>query len=501
MKNAIKREQSQACLSYAERAQFGAKLNTKNIFKALALAMLMPAMMLTTACSSDDDTIINDDTIIINDVNTATKGYAIPVTVNVTRQGDDATTRATYNGTSKKLEFSTGDQLFIWSYNGGSAGQYAGTLTWDGGTTFSGTIITENEYTGTIDALFSGNTRATAVLLPAGYASYGYLSTEGNSGSFKDQYIENKDKAFVTSKITAIEQLSLEYGGYKSGGFALNPNNGILNFTVTGLGASTPVTATLAEGSTTLVSGQVTTDGAGTATFAMALAGGATYVKDLTLTVGGKAITFSDSEVLLEASKIYNITRSVKRIADASAEDVGKVIGADHKIYANAALATAAKTTAVAVIAYMGSDTGEKSPRNHGLALALRDAGNCMWSAEDNDANDTDQNEPFSPEGGMRYNAGRNNDDYPAFKAAITYKACDDDINYWFLPSAYQWKQMINGAGSVDHLRYIANLPSAYYWTSSEYKDDMAWHVETSEGLFYVEYKYLKYYVRACFAF
>ena len=34
-------------------------MKTKNIFKAVALAMLMPAMLLTTACSNEDDAINN----------------------------------------------------------------------------------------------------------------------------------------------------------------------------------------------------------------------------------------------------------------------------------------------------------------------------------------------------------------------------------------------------------------------------------------------------------
>ena len=62
-------------------------MKTKNIFKALALAMLMPAMLLTTACSSEDDLVNNT----ANTENTINKGYALPVTVNVTRQGDAAT--------------------------------------------------------------------------------------------------------------------------------------------------------------------------------------------------------------------------------------------------------------------------------------------------------------------------------------------------------------------------------------------------------------------------
>ena len=122
-------------------------MKTKYIFKALALAMLMPAMMLTTACSNEDDVVNNTENI-------ANKGYELPVTVNVTRQ-DAAATRATFDGS--KLNFGEGDKLFVKGndYSAGGAGFFAGTLTWQSGGTFSGTILTENAYSGTIDALFT----------------------------------------------------------------------------------------------------------------------------------------------------------------------------------------------------------------------------------------------------------------------------------------------------------------------------------------------------------
>ena len=82
-------------------------MKTKKFFKALALAMLMPAMLLTTACSSEDDLANNNE-------NTKKKCYELPVTINVTRQGDEGTTRATFNESTKKLEFSTGDKLGSW---------------------------------------------------------------------------------------------------------------------------------------------------------------------------------------------------------------------------------------------------------------------------------------------------------------------------------------------------------------------------------------------------
>ena len=127
-------------------------MKTKNIFKALALAMLMPAMLLTTACSNEDDFVNNT----ANTENTINKGYALPVTVNVTREGD-AATRATYNESTRKLGFSTGDKLLVRGNDNsvGGAARFAGMLEWQSGGTFSGTIYTENSYSGTADALFT----------------------------------------------------------------------------------------------------------------------------------------------------------------------------------------------------------------------------------------------------------------------------------------------------------------------------------------------------------
>ena len=278
-------------------------MKTKNIFKTLAAAMLMPAMLLTASCSSEDELVINENT-----ETAAKQGYTLPVTVNVARQGDDAATRATYNESTKKLEFSTGDKLFVYGQDvsTGGAGKFAGTLDYVSGGTFSGTITTQNEYSGTIDALFFAG-GATATLLPAGYESYGYLSitNDGYDATPKEVVLNS----FATSKTLAVEQLSFEAGSYTSGtGFALAPTNAILNFTITELTASKNVTATLSGGSLT-ISGNVTTDAEGKAIFAMGVF--ATRELDkLSLTVDGKSIPLVSESKTLSAGKIYNITRS-----------------------------------------------------------------------------------------------------------------------------------------------------------------------------------------------
>ena len=279
-------------------------MKTKNIFNLLALAMLMPAMLLTTACSNEDDVVNNTENI-------ANKGYELPVTVNVTRQ-DAAATRATYNESTRKLEFSAGDKLFVKGndYSEGGAGFFAGTLTWQSGGTFSGTILTENPYSGTIDDLFKAP-GTLATLLPADYGNYPYLYFT-NKDTYSASLRYDITKTFATSKAIAVEQFSFEVGGYTSGtGFALHPANAILNFTITCLATNTGVAVAFSDNNTDLtISGNVTTNVSGTATFAIAVSG-STDLNEFSLTVGGKSIPLVSSSKVLAAGKIYNINRDV----------------------------------------------------------------------------------------------------------------------------------------------------------------------------------------------
>ncbi len=477
-------------------------MKTKNIFKTLAAAMLMPVMLLTTSCSSEDD--------LLNTESTAKKGYTIPVTVNVTRQGDATATRATYNSDSKKLEFSEGDKLFVSGcYNDGEY-NYAGTLDYDAVSgTFSGTITTATKWTGTAEELLSADGGANATLLPAGYGVYGYLSIdeEGTSEAFLDV---NPGKAFATSKSAAVEQFSWEYCDSYSDGFTLMPSNSVLNFTINGLEASSDVDVAFSFPNypdPIVISGNVKTDGSGTAIFAIGIIY-ANDLKDCTLTVDGNDITLVSESKVVEAGMIYNITRSVapaNPFAGVRAEDIGKVIGADGKIYVDAAAAAAANTTAVAKICYVGSDNGEDAPYNHGLALALSDAnggGTCKWkNAASADASHISQNNPssFAKESGLQYNETHNNDTYPAFKAAIANNgtAVPTGCSDWFLASGYQLTKMAGAVGGYGNLGLNS---SSKYWSSTAYMKVFAWYYDFSNG-WKNNLKQDKYLVRACIAF
>ena len=278
-------------------------MKTKNIFKALALAMLMPAMVLTTACSKDDDTVNNNEPV--------RKGYSIPVTVNVTRQGGDATrAEYTYNENTKKgtLAFSEGDKLFVKGYKT-ETGAYAGLLTWQEGGTFSGTIETLYPYSGTADELLSTTNHPNATLLPNGYETYGYSYIHYDIENYDYSRIVDQDptKAFAATKALAVEQFSLEHTTTYSNGFTLSPQNAILCITLTGLTLNATNIPVSVKDYFNEIAGTVSTDADGKATFAVGI-GDNTYINELTLKVGGIGYPLPSSSTLLRAGKIYNIT-------------------------------------------------------------------------------------------------------------------------------------------------------------------------------------------------
>ena len=279
---------------------------TNRILKTLALPVAVALGMFAASCSNDDN--------ILDEQQPSAAKYEIPVTVSATRSGDDASTRAVYDSGSKKLTFEEGDQLFIQGTDE-TAGTFAGLLSNTAGaaSTFSGTLTTANAYTGTFAALFGSASSLTATLLPKDYSTKvnGYLTLSGEGAS--QTLSVDATKAFVTAtsaaaaKKLAIEQLSLEQATtYSSGtGFALAPVNAVLNYTLSGLTASTSIDVTVSDGTTT-VSGSVSTNSSGVATFAVGYAGEAGS-KTYTVSTSGKdddAVTAS-----LKAKKVYNVTR------------------------------------------------------------------------------------------------------------------------------------------------------------------------------------------------
>lgn len=266
-------------------------MKTKNIFKTLVLAAV-----LVSACGKNE---IADDF----------KGYTLPVTINVTRQGDDAT-KATYNESTRKLEFSAGDKLFV-EANNSDAGQLAGLLDYDAVSgKFSGTIYTESQYTGTAEALLESAVALMATLLPAGYGTNGYLSIS-NAGAYNADLSVARNKVFALTKKEAVEQLSFESVDEYNNGFALVPQNGVVCFSISGLAADTEVDVIFKEKADDSVPPvKVTTDASGVATFAAGMPRYANF-DWYSLTVDGNAIALPAAKYV-EAGHIYNISRNAK---------------------------------------------------------------------------------------------------------------------------------------------------------------------------------------------
>lgn len=199
-----------------------------------------------------------------------------------------------------------------------------------------------------------------------------------------------------------------------------------------------------------------------------------------TVTIGGVEGAITESPYTYPAPA-YTMA------ADATASDKGKLIGTDGNIYADVAAATAAGTTAVAKIIYIGT-TGHAT-YSHGLALALTDeASTMLWQAA-----------------------------IDACSAKNTSTPVTDAT--WLLASKDQWDYMLgtNGAGSYTALRDgfsgitgASSLQTSFpYWSSTEmssteieYNPDHAWYYYFGDGNWYHGEKgHDSFWVRACLAF
>ena len=226
-----------------------------------------------------------------------------------------------------------------------------------------------------------------------------------------------------------------------------------------------------------------------------------------TVTIGDDATTYAAG--VAESPFVYP-TPSVALSAVTSTDYLGWRICSDGNAYA-AAGPLPTGVTAVAMIAYVGSDNGEAAPYNHGLALALSDAkdgSTCPWKAFSTDAGQTKQTDSnnFASESGLQYNATHNSEidqypafEYPAFKAAIANNgtAAPTGCSSWFLASGFQWQKMIGAAGLSN-----LGLQSGSYWSSTESASFDAWFYYFDSGDWYSVSKENDFVrVRACLAF
>ena len=176
----------------------------------------------------------------------------------------------------------------------------------------------------------------------------------------------------------------------------------------------------------------------------------------------------------VDAEQEYHDVAGAESLADVQAEDVGKVITSAGYIYDKVSDATAAGETAIAMIAYVGSNTGN-STYNHGLAVALKDAGSNDWSG--------------------------------ATSTATSYSVAvpSTGTSGWFHGSKDQWTTIMGGTNGYDgtlNPKMTAcggTALSGYYWSSSESGSDDGWRFYDTGWSF--SSKGNSRYVRSCLAF
>lgn len=218
----------------------------------------------------------------------------------------------------------------------------------------------------------------------------------------------------------------------------------------------------------------------------------------------------------LAASNLYSISVSMQSLA------VGYVFCSDGSVFESKLDATSAGKNPVAVICYLGK-YAETSPTNtaykHGLALALKDANTeARWSINKSEfclpAHYDDEIVAKNDMAGIANTdvlLGHTGHEHTAASSARNYKydasvaagTHPTGTSAWFLPSAGQWQEMIDAAGTPASLRSTAQLSEAKYWFSTESSDETAWlygFTVMSNG-WNKKRKDDYHYARACLAF
>ena len=198
-------------------------------------------------------------------------------------------------------------------------------------------------------------------------------------------------------------------------------------------------------------------------------------------TINGQPYVAKATASATEAGKYYQSTVKMATI--------GNVIASNGKFYIDNA-ATPTGDSAVAMISYLGSNTNEKKPYVHGLAVAMRNAGlggEMKWKTENTFSGHTDcnyYNNTFTNESGLQYNATHNNGTYPAFQAAMANNGTPKpgpDYSDWFLPSGNQWNLMIKACKDLSNkglFNYFESIGGTNmfldYWSCSESSKDIS---------------------------
>lgn len=487
MNISIKRAQNDACIGSAEREKYGTQF--KKTFRFLSMATLLVVGAIMTGCSNEDN--------IDNPQQPANNDNVVTLTATVSLDGG-AQTRAIDPSDGKKT-FETGKQIAVIYKN-----------------TSSQTVkAVSSDFTPTGD-----NTKATFTVT---------LTNPDNNSAVRYIYPASMAKDVATDAMITDDAAIIDYTGLlgsQDGTLATLANYDLAVFDGSLSGTNLPASAsltnplaicafTLTDGTSPITSSVKSlnvSDGTNTyhvtpssqSPIYVAMKPVASQKIAFTAATGSKTyFKTTASDQTLAKSTIYNsISVSMVELA------VGKIIGADGNIYADASAATTAGTTAVAKIAYLGSDAETSTTYNHGLALALSDVSTSTYAWCSQTANTCLPNQYDDATAAKADMAGLANTDALVGHGTHTHNAANAARNYnsgthpagtsaWFLPSAGQWDKMANAAGGYNNL----GLESRFFWSSSEGGAGRAWYFRSVLGNWFNDGKGNGHLVRSCLAF
>lgn len=309
----------------------------KNILHFYLLAVVLFAASAFTACSN------NDEQASVLPVNTYT------ITVNATK-GDDAS-----SAPSNRALSIPGSQLIAsWTKDDVVA------------------VYKSETYLGNLKALSSGvSTTLTGTLTTSGIAVNDVLTLKFLSPNYTSQegtldYIAaNCD--YATASVTVS---SIDGGNITTTAANFTNQQAIVKFTLKDKANDNDLSATQLVVTVNGTSYTVTPTSA-TNVFYVAIPGFSSQYVALAATVGNDTYTCAKTGVTFENGKYYTINVKmslVKTLANATTDDIGKIVDTDGKIYNTANEAT----TPAAMIAYIIS-------KGHGLAIALTDETNDAY--------------------------------------------------------------------------------------------------------------------------
>ena len=419
------------------------------------LAALLIASATFVACSSDDNSIIENQ-------QPANPTGKYTMTINASKGGDGATTRAlTIDGSGAKnvlnATWATTENVYVQKGSEWATGSLQPQA--DGATA-------------TLKGELSGITINANDELTLQFPKSGAISYAGQVGTL-DDIAANFDYATATVEVESVSATGNITP--KAATTTFTNQQAIIKFTLKDKGNSdaaiSPTALTVTDGTSTveltsIPAATYTANGADNVLYVAFPVAGSAKTVTLTATVGTDTYTYEKSDVTFTNGQYYEITVKMTQAVPAlnlTSPAVGQVIGNDGKNYNYASLPGG--VTAVAKICYVsGSNV---------LALALTDEGFMNWSTA------------------MTTAAAQT----PAFTGGT-----------WKLATQDEWTNMITAAGSYDALRDGfegvggTNMGPNRYWSSTEYGTSYALNCFFGSGNWNTDTKNQNFRARACLA-